>query len=170
MGAGSPLEDIWSWWHWLGFGDWSWRSTGQICNRFFRLSSFFLLSDFPDSFLLTGGWREHVLLHRETSQLSSWLHHHPANLWLSSGVLNMDSVLKNSSQVPANNFIINNSWDVDGNSKNVADTVGLMVYEGAGVIFDGMPGWCLLNPLSSLWSMWPIMPRLHHNGKVSPSR
>jgi len=35
-------------------------------------------------------------------------------------------------QIPANNFIINNSWDVDGNSKNVADSVGLMVYEGAG--------------------------------------
>ena len=30
--------------------------------------------------------------------------------------------------------MINNSWDVDGKSKNVADTVGLMVYEGAGVI------------------------------------
>ena len=29
--------------------------------------------------------------------------------------------------------MINNSWDVDGKSKNVADTVGLMVYEGAGV-------------------------------------
>ena len=40
----------------------------------------------------------------------------------------------NICQIPANNFVINNSWDVDGKSKNVADTVGLMVYEGAGVI------------------------------------
>ena len=32
--------------------------------------------------------------------------------------------------------MINNSWDVDGKSKNVADTVGLMVYEGAGVILE----------------------------------
>ena len=39
-------------------------------------------------FLCSGSWREHVLLHWETSQLSSWLHHHPANLWLSSGGLN----------------------------------------------------------------------------------
>ena len=52
----------------------------------------------------------------------------------------MGSVLKNCSKVPANDFIINNSWDVDGNSKNVADTVGLMVYEGAGVISNGIPG------------------------------
>jgi len=31
-------------------------------------------------------------------------------------------------QIPANNFIINNSWDVDGNYKELADTVGIMAY------------------------------------------
>ena len=54
----------------------------------FQLSSLFLLSDFLDSFLCSGSWREHVLLHWKTSQLFSWLHHYPANLWLSSGGLN----------------------------------------------------------------------------------
>ena len=52
-------------------------------------TSFFPLSNLPDSFLLTGSWRQHVLLHKETSQLSSWLHHYPANLWLSSGGLHL---------------------------------------------------------------------------------
>ena len=60
--------------------------------------------------------------------------------------------MKNCSKIPANNFIINNSWDVDGNSKNVADSVGLMVYEGAGVIWNGIIGVvCLtLFPVSGL--------------------
>ena len=31
-------------------------------------------------------------------------------------------------QIAANNFIINNSWDVDGNYKNITDTVGIMAY------------------------------------------
>jgi len=31
-------------------------------------------------------------------------------------------------QIPANNFIINHSWDVDGNYKDVVDTVGIMAY------------------------------------------
>lgn len=34
-------------------------------------------------------------------------------------------------QIDAENDVINESWDVDGNSKNVADSVGLMVYEGS---------------------------------------
>ena len=61
--------------------------------------------------------------------------------------INRDGALKNCFQIPANNFIINNSWDADGNSKNVADSVGLMVYEGAGVICNGIVYmWCLLKP------------------------
>jgi len=31
-------------------------------------------------------------------------------------------------QIAANNFIINNSWDTEGNSKDIADTVGIMAY------------------------------------------
>ena len=31
-------------------------------------------------------------------------------------------------KIAANNFIINNSWDVDGNYKDVSDTVGIMAY------------------------------------------
>jgi len=31
-------------------------------------------------------------------------------------------------QIPASNFIINNSWDVNGNYKSVADSVGIMAY------------------------------------------
>lgn len=33
-------------------------------------------------------------------------------------------------QVPAETDVINASWDTEGNSKNMADSVGLMVYEG----------------------------------------
>jgi len=56
-------------------------------------------------------------------------------------------------QIPANNFIINNSWDVDGNSKNVADTVGLMVYEGAGSL-DYVNNYA---EATSQWEGFPIM-------------
>ena len=34
-------------------------------------------------------------------------------------------------QIDAENDVINESWDKEGNSKNLADSVGLMVYEGA---------------------------------------
>ncbi len=33
-------------------------------------------------------------------------------------------------QIDANNDVINESWDENEKSKNVADSVGLMVYEG----------------------------------------
>jgi len=33
-------------------------------------------------------------------------------------------------QVEAESYVINESWDVDGNNKGVADSIGLMVYEG----------------------------------------
>jgi hypothetical protein len=35
------------------------------------------------------------------------------------------------SQVPAENYVINQSWDANGNNKNLADSIGLMTYEGA---------------------------------------
>ena len=35
------------------------------------------------------------------------------------------------SQVDAETDVINESWDLEGNSKNLADSVGLMVYEGS---------------------------------------
>ena len=31
----------------------------------------------------------------------------------------------------AENQVINESWDANGNSYNLADTIGIMVYEGA---------------------------------------
>jgi hypothetical protein len=34
-------------------------------------------------------------------------------------------------QVPAENYVINQSWDANGNNKNLADSIGLMTYEGA---------------------------------------
>ena len=34
-------------------------------------------------------------------------------------------------QVSAENQVINESWDANGNSYNLADTIGIMVYEGA---------------------------------------
>jgi len=55
-------------------------------------------------------------------------------------------------QIPANNFVINNSWDVDGKSKNVADTVGLMVYEGAGSL-DYVKNYA---EATSQWEGFPI--------------
>jgi hypothetical protein len=33
-------------------------------------------------------------------------------------------------QIDANNDVINESWDENEKSKNIADSVGLMVYEG----------------------------------------
>ena len=48
LGPGCPLEAIWGRWHWLGFGDWSWGSTGQSDE--FWTSSLFLLSSYPHSF------------------------------------------------------------------------------------------------------------------------
>merc|ERR1711971_808709 len=60
--------------------------------------------------------------------------------------------LRSYPQVPANDFIINNSWDVDGNSKNVADTVGLMVYEGAGSL-DYVTNYA---EATSQWDGFPI--------------
>ena len=34
-------------------------------------------------------------------------------------------------QIDAENDVINESWDKEGNSKNLADSIGLMVYEGS---------------------------------------
>ena len=42
-------------------------------------------------------------------------------------ILNIKENFQNL-QIAANNFIINNSWDVDGNYKDVTDTVGIMAY------------------------------------------
>lgn len=42
-------------------------------------------------------------------------------------IFNINEIFQNL-QIAANNFIINNSWDVDGNYKDVTDTVGIMAY------------------------------------------
>lgn len=34
-------------------------------------------------------------------------------------------------QVVAENYVVNQSWDANGNSFNLADSIGIMVYSGA---------------------------------------
>ncbi len=46
------------------------------------------------------------------------------------GVFMLWFYLNANFQIDANNDVINESWDENEKSKNVADSVGLMVYEG----------------------------------------
>jgi len=60
-------------------------------------------------------------------------------------------------QITANNFIINNSWDVDGISKNVADTVGIMAYgETTGIETESLDYVKNYAEATSQWNGFPI--------------
>lgn len=63
-------------------------------------------------------------------------------------------------QIDAENDVINESWDKEGNSNNLADSVGLMVYEGSQSLnyvknfVNGADQWEGKNSSNIFWNKW----------------
>ena len=75
------------------------------------------------------------------------------------------------SQVQAEIDVINASWNVGGTSNGLADSVGIMVYEGTQALqyvtieIDGRP-----DTLYRVAGMWTTSPTGRVSGRGSPSR